>query len=203
MRTAKPEASEDDTPALSAVARSGTLAQTIEEIVKGFSLELVEIERSGRGLLRVTIDRPVNEGLVSVEDCERVTRQLQYTLEVDNVEYSRLEVGSPGTDRLLRTEADLARFMGERVLVVLAEAFNGRKRYSGELKPKREDGSYAIEYDAKPRATKKELGTRRRQTPELLELVFAFHEAAEIRLDPVLNFKPVAATSGSQDDHSH
>jgi ribosome maturation factor RimP len=39
---------------------------------------------------------------VNVEDCERVTRQLQFALEVDGADYARLEVSSPGIDRVLR-----------------------------------------------------------------------------------------------------
>src|SRR6218665_270417 len=44
---------------------------------------------------------------VTVEDCEKVTRQLQFALEVDGVQYQRLEVASPGIDRPLRGEQDL------------------------------------------------------------------------------------------------
>ena len=72
--------------------------------------ELVEVERLAGGLLRVTIDWPWQPGqtaaTITVDDCERVTRQLQFTLEVENVNYARLEVSSPGIDRLLRSEAD-------------------------------------------------------------------------------------------------
>ena len=51
--------------------------------VTGLGYELVELERSAGGLLRVTIDlpwTPGSEALVTVEDCEKVTRQLQYAL---------------------------------------------------------------------------------------------------------------------------
>ncbi len=68
------------------------------------------------GLLRITIDLPwqrptrgsqsadLPEAFITVEDCEKVTRQLQFALEVDGVDYQRLEVSSPGIDRLLRHE---------------------------------------------------------------------------------------------------
>ena len=98
------------------------LKEIIEQTVAGLGYELVEIERSAAGLLRVTIDLPwtapnqagaavaVTEQFVTVEDCEKVTRQLQYALEVDGVEYKRLEVSSPGIDRPLRHAADFERF---------------------------------------------------------------------------------------------
>ena len=83
---------------------SVALHQTIENTVTGMGYELVEVERLAGGLLRVTIDWPWQPGQVAVaitvDDCERVTRQLQFTLEVENVNYARLEVSSPGIDRL-------------------------------------------------------------------------------------------------------
>ena len=73
------------------------LQQIVEQIVIGLGYDLVEIERSAGGLLRITIDlpwvapvadapQPVLDQFVTVEDCEKVTRQLQFALEVDGVE---------------------------------------------------------------------------------------------------------------------
>ena len=86
------------------------LQQIVEQTVTGLGYELIEIERLAGGLLRVTIDwpwvapaqdAPLSEPrFVTVEDCETVTRQLLFALEVDAIEYSRLEVSSPGIDRL-------------------------------------------------------------------------------------------------------
>ena len=73
--------------------------QAIEKTVTGLGLELVETERSAGGLLRVFIDRLQAGEFVTVDDCERVTRQLQYVLEVENCEYTRLEVSSPTATR--------------------------------------------------------------------------------------------------------
>jgi ribosome maturation factor RimP len=100
------------------------LQQTVEQTVTGLGYELVEIERSAGGLLRITIDLPwvpgaVIDPFVTVEDCEKVTRQLQFALEVDGVEYRRLEVSSPGIDRPLRSEQDFERFAGSLVDITL------------------------------------------------------------------------------------
>ncbi|OYX59621.1 MAG: ribosome maturation factor RimP, partial [Comamonadaceae bacterium 32-67-11] len=72
---------------------------TVEQTVTGMGFDLVDLERSAGGLLRVTIDWPwvaasSPERAITVEDCERVTRQLQLLLEVEAVDYKRLEVGS-------------------------------------------------------------------------------------------------------------
>ena len=80
-----------------------------QQSLASMDIELVDVERAALGLLRVTIDRP--EG-VRVEDCEQVSRQLSRVYEVENIDYRRLEVGSPGVDRTLKTEADFDRFLG-------------------------------------------------------------------------------------------
>ena len=73
---------------------------------------------------------------VTVDDCERVTRQLQYALEVDGVDYARLEVSSPGLDRPLRKPADWDRFAGSEVDLTLRAPFQGRKHWRGVLQPR-------------------------------------------------------------------
>lgn len=104
----------------------------------GLGYELVGCERSAGGLLRVFIDKPMVNGQepaqpVNVEDCERVTRQLRYVLEVEEADYQRLEVSTPGLDRPLNHAADYARFRGHDVEITLREAFQGRKKYKGQL----------------------------------------------------------------------
>ena len=95
----------------------------IGQTVRGLGYELVDVERSAGGLLRVTIDWPWQPGqpvaFVQVDDCEKVTRQLQYVLEVEAVSYQRLEVSSPGIDRPLKNEHDLLRFVGEVIDLTL------------------------------------------------------------------------------------
>lgn len=110
----------------------------VEKTVTGLGYDLVGCERSAAGLLRVYIDKPLQDGRepeqpVNVEDCERVTRQLQYVLEVENCDYQRLEVSTPGLDRPLNKADDYLRFCGYEVEVTLREAFQGRKKYRGVL----------------------------------------------------------------------
>ena len=104
------------------------LQEIVAQIVTGLGYDLVEIERSAGGLIRITIDLPwvkAAEGqeqieqFVNVDDCEKVTRQLQFALEVDQIEYRRLEVSSPGIDRPLRHNQDFERFVGHVVDVTL------------------------------------------------------------------------------------
>ena len=57
------------------------LQETIEQTVTGLGYELVEVERTSGGLLRVTIDMPYLSGtgpeavqFINAEDCEKVPR---------------------------------------------------------------------------------------------------------------------------------
>ena len=121
------------------------LAALVETTVAGLGYELVDFERSNRSkLLRVFIDlspaqaaqrsgRKKAGAMISVEDCEAVSRQLSYAFTVENIDYDRLEVSSPGLDRPLKTAADFARFAGQQVNLTLRMPFKGRKRFSGTL----------------------------------------------------------------------
>jgi ribosome maturation factor RimP len=161
----------------------------IERTVTGLDYELVDVARSAAGLLRVTIDRipgrsyPTGDAeSVTVDDCERVTRQLQYLLEVEGVPYARLEVSSPGLDRPLKRPADYARFAGREVDVTLKLPFKGRKNYRGRLLVAPEGWRLALT------ANKDE------QTDEQA-LDFKLDEVREARLVPVLDFKGRARRS--------
>lgn len=118
-------------------AMAGELFELIDRTVGGLGLELVDVERAPRGLLRVTIDSTAG---VTLEDCERVSNQLTHLFAVENVEFDRLEVSSPGVDRPLRRVRDWQRFVGELVHVEffapliapgLPEA--GRRKIDGRL----------------------------------------------------------------------
>ena len=100
----------------------------IETTVNGMGYELVDFERSGRGVLRVFIDKP--EG-ISVEDCQVVSNQLTRLFLVESMDYVRLEVSSPGLDRVLKKEADFVRFAGEKVQIRLRIPLAGRKNFVG------------------------------------------------------------------------
>ncbi len=104
------------------------VVKLVETTVSGLGFELVDIERAGRGLLRVFIDKP--EGIV-VEDCQLVSNQLTRLFAVENIDYDRLEVSSPGLDRALKKEADFIRFAGQKAQVKLRMPIAARKNFAG------------------------------------------------------------------------
>lgn len=179
---------------------------TVAQTVTGLGLDLVDVERSAGGLLRITVDWPWEppaegqplppERFVTVEDCERVTRQLQYALEVDGLEYRRLEVGSPGIDRPLRGENDFRRFEGQVVDVVLKAPLgaNGavaanRKKFRGTLERADGEGQWQIVWSDEPPAKPGQRVSKKREAAPLQALGFTLDEIAQARLAPIVNFK--------------
>lgn len=106
------------------------LPTRIEPQLEAMGYELVALERAGRGLIRLFIDKP--EG-IGIEDCVAVSNQLTHWMTVENIEYERLEVSSPGMDRLLSKPRDFERFAGEQVTLKLRIPVNGRRRIVGQL----------------------------------------------------------------------
>lgn len=102
----------------------------IENTVKQLGYSCVDIERNGRGLLRIFIDNPQG---VTVNDCALVSQHLSRVLTVENIDYETLEVSSPGLDRVLKTSEDFTRFKGALVTVKLRTAQEGKKKFKGEL----------------------------------------------------------------------
>jgi ribosome maturation factor RimP len=102
----------------------------VDTTLTGMGYELVDLEVSGRGLMRVFMDKP--EG-ISVEDCERVSNQLLRVFTVENVAYERLEISSPGLDRVLKKETDFVRFAGQKVKIKSRMPVNGGKNFVGVI----------------------------------------------------------------------
>jgi ribosome maturation factor RimP len=100
----------------------------VEQTVGGLGYELVDVERSGRGLLRVFIDKPQG---ICVEDCQLVSNQLTRLFTVENIDYDRLEISSPGLDRPLKKEADFIRFAGQKAQLKLRMPIATRKNFVG------------------------------------------------------------------------
>ena len=182
--------------------------QSLERTVTGLGYDLVDVERSAGGLLRVTIDRLPDHAyttgaaeFVLVEDCEIVTRQLQYLLEVESVDYARLEVSSPGLDRPLKKPADWQRFVGFEVELSLRQVFQGRKKWRGVLAAV--EGAAAdgqawrlLLPDDKPvsrtalkRAAKAVAAGGESGLPVQQVLDFMLDEVRDARLVPVVDFK--------------
>jgi ribosome maturation factor RimP len=172
--------------------------EAIAGTVGGLGFDLVDVERAQRGLLRVFIDRipgrsySIPGEFITVDDCEQVTRQLQHVLEVEGMEYARLEVSSPGLDRPLKSEADFERFAGQAVNVTLKVPFQGRKSWQGVLSRAETAAEVADSATA---------GWSLHFKAGKAEQVFGFkfEEVREARLVPVVDFKGRQSRNPSDD----
>ncbi len=123
------------------------LRALLETTLPGMGYEMVDLEIGNRGrMIRVFIDKP--EG-ISIDDCTEVSNHLTRLFAVENVDYDRLEVSSPGMDRPLNGERDYVRFAGQRVRIKLRAPMEGRKIFSGVIGAVRE-GVVHLMMDGKP-----------------------------------------------------
>jgi ribosome maturation factor RimP len=104
----------------------------LERTLPALGYELVDVEWSPRSrLLRIFIDKPQG---VDVDDCAEVSNHLTRLFAVENLDFERLEVSSPGLDRPLVRLADYARFAGEEVEVRFRAPIAGRRKVKGVLR---------------------------------------------------------------------
>jgi ribosome maturation factor RimP len=164
----------------------------VAQTVQTMGYEVLEVEYLAHGLLRVTIDWPYETAresgtsehtarLITIEDCEKVTRQLQFVLEVESVDYARLEVGSAGLDRRMYKPSDFDRFAGCQLEVVLKTPpiaaiqagvlpalCASRKKYQGVLDVIQPGQSWQVQWDpqtsGRPTNSRSHLGVSKKQS---------------------------------------
>lgn len=117
------------------------LQELLAPVIESMGCELWGLEYLTQGrftTLRIYIDAP--EG-VSLEQCERVSRQISSVMDVEDPiqgEYT-LEVSSPGLDRQLFSLAQYQRYLGETIAGRLRTPVEGRRRFKAEIKSVSED----------------------------------------------------------------
>ncbi len=121
---------------LATVAGPETRIRTLaEQVIPRAGYELVDVEcrrESDGWKVRLFIDKP---GGVSLDDCQRMSREFGTLLEVeDPIPYRyTLEVSSPGLNRPLKRASDFVRAVGQRVRLVTREPLEGQRNYAGRL----------------------------------------------------------------------
>ncbi len=192
--------------------------EIVEQTVTGLGFDLVELERSGSGLLKVTIDLPWEapvagqpapvERFVTVEDCEKITRQLQYLLEVEGLEYRRLEVGSPGIDRPLKREIDYVRFEGHVIDLTLkapigatgTDVAANRKKFRGTLERADDGVQWQVVWSDAPEPKPGARVSKKRAPVPMQAMTFALDDIQQARLAPIVNFKGRQAPGANASD---
>ena len=187
------------------------LYRTVRRTVGGLGYQLVDVERLGAGLLRVSVE---SENGVGLEDCERVSRQLSHLFAVEQVDYQRLEVSSPGLDRRLKGAEDFARFMGKEISVQLyapLAAAGGRKRLRGRvvqliggageerllLRLVADEAPAKQGHRKAPRTSAKAPAKAPAQIADVIEI--ALKDIDKARLVPELDFRPARLNASRAD----
>ncbi len=108
------------------------LEELLESTLEGMGYELIEVEQLARGkLLRIFVDKKSG---ITIDDCVVISNHLSRLLIVENIDYGRLEVSSPGLDRPLKKEIDFIRFKGETIKLKLRIPVQGQRNFLGVLR---------------------------------------------------------------------
>ena len=134
-------------------------------MARSYNLEIFDVQfrrESGGWVLRIFVDVPFDEADAAlpdeaerrrradlsptIEDCERVSRDLSAILDVEETidQTYTLEVSSPGLDRPLRTLADYRRFAGRLAKIVVSQPIDRQTHFEGRLGGI-EDGAIVME----------------------------------------------------------
>ena len=121
------------------------LETLIEKLVTQLGYELVDFETvNGGQILRIYIDKG---DLIDIDDCTKVSNHVNNVLSVEtDSDYERLEVSSPGLDRVIKKLNDFDRFKGQKIKIKTRFAIENRKNFKGTLSGTKRE-SIMIEVD--------------------------------------------------------
>jgi ribosome maturation factor RimP len=108
------------------------LEEFVSKIVAQMGYELVDFEFQNQGkLIRIFIDKPAS---VTIDDCVDVSNHLNHVLTVEeDIDYERLEVSSPGFDRVIKKIEDFMKFKGENVKIKTRTPIMNQRNFKGEV----------------------------------------------------------------------
>ena len=114
------------------------LKSCIEPVVDEHGYELMNVESvkdRGSTVLRVTVDTVSGDGRVPVDAIASLSRELGTGLDAEDIVSGayRLEVSSPGLDRMLARQKDFKAAVGSQVKLKTLRPLDGRRKFRGEL----------------------------------------------------------------------
>jgi ribosome maturation factor RimP len=118
------------------------IAMIIQPVLRGIGFRLVRVRLSGQSGLTLQIMAERDDGTMTVEDCEEVSRAISPALDVeDPIEKAyHLEVSSPGIDRPLVRKSDFTTWLGHLVKMETSTLVTDRKRFKGKIAEADEEG---------------------------------------------------------------
>ncbi len=141
------------------------LYELLDSILTEMGYELIEVEQSAPGkLLRIFVDK--RDSGITIDDCVAISNHLNRLLTVEGIDYSRLEISSPGLDRPLKKESDFIRFAGKLIKIKLRIALQGQKNFIGTIL-KINDGMLELEVEGRVLHIKLDNLEKARLVPEI------------------------------------
>ncbi|WP_026613631.1 ribosome maturation factor RimP [Ensifer aridi] len=124
------------------------IADIIEPVLVQMGFRLVRVRMSGQNGLTLQIMTERNDGTMTVEDCEEVSKAISPVLDVEDPidKAYHLEVSSPGIDRPMVRRSDFVRWQGHLMKCETSVMVEGRKRFRGKIVAVTEDG-FRLERD--------------------------------------------------------
>ena len=118
------------------------VASIIQPVLRAIGFRLVRVRLTGQNGLTLQIMAEREDGTMTVEDCEEVSRAVSPALDVDDPidKAYHLEVSSPGIDRPLVRKSDFAAWTGHLVKMETSILVADRKRFRGKIASADDDG---------------------------------------------------------------
>ena len=103
----------------------------LETTITGLGYEFVDVEITPAKIIQVFADK---EGGINVDDCVIISNQLSKVFLVEEIDYNRLEISSPGLERPLKKIEDFTRFKGRLCKLKTLELIDNQKVFQGYIK---------------------------------------------------------------------
>ncbi|TIS92529.1 ribosome maturation factor RimP [Mesorhizobium sp.] len=135
-------ASEADDRIIRETGIDARIALIVQPVLRAIGFRLVRVHLSGQNGLTLQIMAEREDGTMTVEDCEEVSRAVSPALDVDDpIEKAyHLEVSSPGIDRPLVRKSDFAAWTGHLIKMETSVLVADRKRFKGTIAESDADG---------------------------------------------------------------
>lgn len=124
------------------------IADIVEPVIVPMGYRLVRVRMSGQNGLTLQIMAERNDGTMTVEDCEEISKAVSPVLDVEDPidKAYHLEVSSPGIDRPMVRKSDFFRWQGHLLKCETSVLVDGRKRFRGKIVSVDDDG-FRLERD--------------------------------------------------------
>lgn len=122
----------------------------VEPVLRQMAFRIVRVRLSGLNGSTLQIMAERDDGSMSIDDCEQLSRAVSSLLDVEDLishEY-HLEISSPGIDRPLVRKSDFKNWQNHLGKFETTTIINGRKKFRGFIKDVNEEG-FIIEAEDK------------------------------------------------------